>query len=222
MIIYSLSKKLTLKLSTLLILTATLSSCDKSADPEIIKVSTTPIPGVTPTTPGGGTTTPGGGSNTPGGGTNTPGGGTTTPGTNTGDGGVAIGATNTIIARLGTKDYTLSNPQDLITFEVSSSGLIYTALAAGTEVSEKGFALLSGATKAGVYDIQLMAVKVNGIEYAASQGDGKVKYTTFDVTGEANAPAKKGTLQGTYDVMATDINSGAKARIVGSFNITQK
>lgn len=76
---YSL-KHAKLNLLALLILATVASSCEKTADPSIIKVSTTPITGGTPTTPGGGTTTPGGGTTTPGGGTTNPGGGTTTPG----------------------------------------------------------------------------------------------------------------------------------------------
>ncbi|WP_198171385.1 hypothetical protein [Mucilaginibacter aquatilis] len=58
-----------------------LSSCDKDADPEVIKVSSTTIAGGGGTTnPGGGTTNPGGGTTNPGGGTTNPGGGTTNPG----------------------------------------------------------------------------------------------------------------------------------------------
>jgi hypothetical protein len=60
-----------------------LSSCDKTADPSVIKVSSTAIPGITPANPGTGTTTPGTGTTTPGTGTTTPGTGTTTPGTGT-------------------------------------------------------------------------------------------------------------------------------------------
>jgi hypothetical protein len=227
------AKQLKIALVILSVISIGISSCDKEADPELIKVSSTPIPGYTPTTPtlpvtppttppGGGTTTPpdGGTTTPPGGGTTTPpDGGTTTPGTNTGDGGVAIGAANTIMVRLGTTDYMLKNPDDMLTFEVSKMGLIATTIGAGTPVSERSFGLLSGGTAVGLFDVQLVAVKVNGIEYLASQGDGKVKFTKVDVT---DSNGKKGNVQGTFDVMATDINSGAKARIVGSFNVVQQ
>jgi hypothetical protein len=187
-----------------------LSSCDKDADPTLIKVSSTAIPGLTPANPGPGTgTTPPSTGTTPG------------TGTNTGDGGVAIGESNIIIVKIGTTSYTLVNPADLLTFEVNSSPLVITGIGAGTDVSEKSFALTSGATKAGLFDIKIFAAKVNGIKYVATEGDGKVNYTKFDVTGEVNGVAKTGTLQGTYDVLATDINTGNEARIVGSFNITQ-
>lgn len=139
-------------------------------------------------------------------------------GVNTGDGGVAIGATNTIIAKIGTNTYTLINPQDTVNFEVDSSPLVLTAVYAGTDTTARAFSLISGATEAGLYDIQIFAAKINGIEYV---GDGKVKYTKFEVTGEVNGVAKTGTLQGTYDASCIDITSGKAARIVGSFNITQ-
>jgi hypothetical protein len=189
---YVSAKPFKVALAVLATLTISLSSCDKEADADLIKVSSTPIPGYTPTKPS----------------------------TNIGDGGVAIGGDNTIIVRLGTTDYTLNNPNDLIKFEVSRMGLLFTGIGAGTDVSEKGFSLISGGTQAGLFDIQIFAAKVNGIEYVASQGDGKVKYTKIDVPDDNNG--KKGTVQGTFDVMGTDLNSGAKARIVGSFNITQQ
>ncbi len=193
-------KHLKIALALLAIITTGLLSCNKDANPELIKVSSAAIPGYTPTIP------------------TTPGGGSTTPGTNTGDGGVAIGATNTIIVRLGTTNYTLKNPDDLLTLEVSKTGLVSTSIGAGTDVSEKSFGLLSGGTAVGIFDVQLAGVKVNGVKYLASQGDGKVKYTKIDVL---DSDGKKGTVQGTFDITGTDIDSGTQARIVGSFNITQ-
>lgn len=208
------------------------SSCDKDADPETIKVSSTPVsgggtinpgggttnPGGGTTNPGGGTTNPGGGTTNPGGGTTNPGGGTTNPGTvnSSGDGGVGIGAEGTIIFTLKGTTYTLTNSPNYLVNGVSASlGGFGLATINGVAANGQGIQFIMGsmADKAGVDDALTVNITLaNGTSYTAAEG--KINYTTFSVN------QNKLTSKGTFDlIVINDADANDKIKVGGSFNV---
>jgi len=189
-----------------------LSSCEKAADPTVIKVSSTTLPGGGTTgggTTGGGTT----GGGTTGGGTT--GGGTTGGGTGSGtvastisangDGGVPIGATNSIVFTLKGKTYTLSTGND---FFVGC-----THIAKGTKVgditapenlttisgvtlrSDMNFILGVNSAGTGIFNVSGISITLaDGTEYG-NNFPAKVNFKTFTVKGNT------ATTQGTFDAV---------------------
>ncbi|WP_295772956.1 hypothetical protein [uncultured Mucilaginibacter sp.] len=210
-----------------------LSSCDKDADPEVIKVSSTTIAGGGTANPGGGTTTPGGGTTNPGGGTTNPGGGTTNPGggitnpgggtTNpgtvngSGDGGVAIGGEGTIVFSLKGKTYTLTSSSSYLVNGISAStfGFSLTTIG-GTAANGKGILFLLGsmADATGITDaLNASIVFEDGTSYTIG-GEGKINFNTFSLN------QTKLTSKGTFDViMVNDADKNDKIKVGGSFNV---
>jgi hypothetical protein len=179
---------------------ALLTSCDKEAEPLVIKVSSTPLSG--------GST---------GGGTNNPGSGTITI-NNNGDGGVAIGADNTIVFTLKGRTYTLANSPSyqIAGATVSLFGFNVTMIG-GTPSATLGdvdFALGSMASVAGVSDAYSADITLkDGTEYTLGT-QGKINYNTF------SSSSLKIASKGTFDLeMVNTKNATDKVKVSGSFNV---
>lgn len=212
----------------LLTSSAGLFSCGKDADPSVIKVSSTPIPGITPTTGTGSGTGSGTGTGTGSGtGTGTGSGSGTGTGTSltvnsNGDGGIAIGAVGTIVFSLKGITYTLSNSTTysiggaIVTVNNSSGTTIYGMASNPTSAIQVQMGVSSAAT--GVYNVTVgEIVLADGTSYSIDKTSpvGKMNFNTFDASG-ASALVSKGT----FDVLlVNDKNATDVQRVSGSFNV---
>jgi hypothetical protein len=195
-----------------------LYSCGKEADPSVIKVSSTPIEGITPTTP-----TTGTGGNT---GTGTGTGSGTGTGTNltvnsNGDGGVAIGGSNTIIFTLKGTKYTLTTSNSytvggaILTLGNIDATTIFgqpNPLTTGIELS---MGIQGAAT--GVYNLTVgEVILADGTSYnlAKTTPVGKMNFNTF--SSGAVAVISKGTFDA---ILVNDKDATDVQRVSGSFNV---
>lgn len=203
-------------LITLLLFSAIgLYSCGKDADPSVIKVSSTPISGLTPTTPSTGT-----GSGTGSGSGSSAGTGSTTINSN-GDGGVAIGDVGTIIFTLKGTKYTLttSGTNYLVTgLSIKFSGFWVTTIAgaASTATSDTQFTLVCSAPFAGIYDITSGNITLaDGTSYSIqATPTGKINFNTYTNYGFSL------TSKGTFDMLLVNNKSATDIqRVSGSYNV---
>ncbi len=214
--------------AVLLFSAAGLFSCGKEADPSVIKVSSTPIEGVTPTTPstgngsGAGTGT-GSGTGT---GTGTGSGSGTGTGTNltinsNGDGGVPVGSTGTIVFNLKGTKYTLTNSGNtylVAAATLSVLGVDATQLVgiASNPTSNTQFSLTAQTAAAGIYNVSDGNITLkDGTSYSVAKTPvGKINFNTF-VTGVFAIVSK-----GTFDVLlVNDKDATDVQRVSGSFNV---